>query len=213
MLQKGDDIVVSICHERRRAWVSTRTDARRADIQGSVELRVVVENGEVKTLERVSGDRILFEASRQNVAGWIFEQTYTGPFIGSSGWSDYAAERLWSEPVERDIVALRNVPFLAYGFSFDDWVRVEEVDGDLVVREVVRSRGHSTYRIFLDNVRPDSAVFAGQRSALEEIGCILSELLPVFLRLIFHPIRISIGPTRCSKPGRRQVYGISRKVQ
>lgn len=94
--------------------------------------------------------------------------------LGSSGWSDYAAERLWSEPVERDIVALRNVPFLAYGFSFDDWVRVEEIDGDLVVREVVRSRGHSTYRIFLDDdVKPDSAAFAGQRSILEEIGCIL----------------------------------------
>lgn len=56
-------------------------NARRAGIQGIVELRVVVENGEVKMLERVSGDRILFEASRQNVAGWTFESTYTGTFV------------------------------------------------------------------------------------------------------------------------------------
>lgn len=71
--------------------------------------------------------------------------------------STYEVETLWAEPVGGDLYRLRNVPFLAYGYSEQDLVRADEVDGRLVVRGVAKRGGHSTYRIFLPALTDDEA--------------------------------------------------------
>jgi Domain of unknown function (DUF4265) len=58
------------------------------------------------------------------------------------------AEWAWGEPTGDNIYALRNVPFYAMGLSYDDRVKVDDVDGTLRLLGVVSRGGHSTYRIF-----------------------------------------------------------------
>jgi hypothetical protein len=61
----------------------------------------------------------------------------------------YEVETVWAEPVTGGLYRLRNVPFLAYGYSEQDVVSAAEVDGRLVVTGVAERGGHSTYRVFL----------------------------------------------------------------
>ncbi len=62
--------------------------------------------------------------------------------------SDFEFETLWAEPAGEGLYRLRNVPFLAYGYSELDVVRAKEVDGQLQVTGIAERSGHSTYRIF-----------------------------------------------------------------
>jgi len=63
--------------------------------------------------------------------------------------SEYSYESLWAEPVSDQKYKLKNIPFFAYGFSFNDIVSVKKVDQRLVVNAIISRSGHSTYRIFL----------------------------------------------------------------
>jgi hypothetical protein len=79
-------------------------------------------------------------------------------------------EVLWARPLGGTLFQLKNVPFLAYGFSFDDVVDAPH-DGDRpVVQKAVKRSGHSTYRIF---VAKDEALFRFQEfwQPLERLGC------------------------------------------
>jgi hypothetical protein len=57
-------------------------------------------------------------------------------------------ESLWAEPAGDGLYRLRNVPFLAYGYSEQDVVQATDVDGHLIVNGVAGRSGHSTYRLF-----------------------------------------------------------------
>jgi hypothetical protein len=81
-----------------------------------------------------------------------------------------AAESLWAEPLGNRRYRLRNVPFLAYGYSEDDVVNATEIDGRLVVTDIAERSGHSTYRIFLPKPMDDLA-FAPLWETLGELGC------------------------------------------
>jgi hypothetical protein len=82
----------------------------------------------------------------------------------------YAVETLWAAPVGDGRYQLRNVPFLAYGFSEDDVVTAAEDNGRLVVADVAKRSGHSTYRIFLPEPT-DEIVFAPLWKPLADLGC------------------------------------------
>ena len=41
-------------------------------------------------------------------------------------WYDHATETMWAQPVGNDLFQLRNVPFYAYGLSYDDVVEVSK---------------------------------------------------------------------------------------
>lgn len=80
-------------------------------------------------------------------------------------------ETLWAEPVGDDRYRLQNVPFYAYGISFDDVVKATAIGGQLIVQDVVERGGHSTYRIFLSRaVKPDDERFQRRWRSLEGIG-------------------------------------------
>lgn len=61
----------------------------------------------------------------------------------------YEFETLWAEHTADGNYRLRNVPFLAYGYSEQDTVNVTEIEGRFIVNHVVERSGHSTYRLFL----------------------------------------------------------------
>ncbi len=82
----------------------------------------------------------------------------------------YEAETLWAEPLGGGLYRLRNVPILAYGFSEQDVVRTDEVEGRHVVTGVTRPGGHSTYRVFLPDAM-DDARFAKLFEPLGSLGC------------------------------------------
>jgi hypothetical protein len=82
----------------------------------------------------------------------------------------YGAETLWAEPLDEGLYRLRNVPFLAYGYSEDDFVNVAEIDGRLVVTAVAQRGGHSTYRVFLPQATDEEA-FAPLWDPLGKLGC------------------------------------------
>lgn len=68
--------------------------------------------------------------------------------LPEDAWHGVEAEWAWAEPIADGIYALRNVPFYAMGLSYDDRVKVNEVEGTLTLQGVVSRGGHSTYRIF-----------------------------------------------------------------
>jgi hypothetical protein len=82
----------------------------------------------------------------------------------------YGVETLWAAPLGDGRYRLRNVPFLAYGFSEDDVVNAAESDGRLVVAEVAERSGHSTYRIFFPQPT-DEAAFGPLWKPLADLGC------------------------------------------
>lgn len=73
-----------------------------------------------------------------------------------SDWHDYGLETLWADPIGTDRYRLKNVPFYAYGLSYEDIVRAKPLGGQLIVQEVCERSGNSTYRLFLaDGARTD----------------------------------------------------------
>jgi hypothetical protein len=68
--------------------------------------------------------------------------------LPEDAWHGVEAEWAWGKQIEDSIYALRNVPFYAMGLSYDDRVKVNDVDGTLYLLGVVSRGGHSTYRIF-----------------------------------------------------------------
>lgn len=88
-----------------------------------------------------------------------------------SDWHSYALETMWAEPLGGDRYRLQNVPFYAYGVSFDDVLRAKQIGGQLLVQAVVERSGHSTYRVFLSQgVKHGDASFEQSWQPLHEIG-------------------------------------------
>lgn len=91
--------------------------------------------------------------------------------LPASDWHSHALETMWAEPVSADRYRLQNVPFYAYGLSFDDVVIARQIGGQLYVQDVVERGGHSTYRVFLaQDVNRDESRFQQTWAPLQEIG-------------------------------------------
>jgi hypothetical protein len=90
--------------------------------------------------------------------------------LPEDAWHGVEAEWAWGEPTGDRIYALRNVPFYAMGLSYDDRVKVDDVDGTLQLLGVVSRGGHSTYRIFANRGIKNSRVQALFKK-LNELHC------------------------------------------
>jgi len=82
----------------------------------------------------------------------------------------YEFETLWAEQTPDCDYRLRNVPFLAYGYSEQDTVSVTETEGRFIVNEVVERGGHSTYRVFLPAPVSEDE-FESMWQPLAALGC------------------------------------------
>jgi len=68
-----------------------------------------------------------------------------------SDWHEHATESLWALNLGDDRYQIQNVPFHAYGVSYDDIVLAKANDeGQLIVQAVRERGGHSTYRVILN---------------------------------------------------------------
>jgi hypothetical protein len=90
--------------------------------------------------------------------------------LKKADWHDHATETMWARPIGKDRFQLQNVPFYAYGVSYDDVVEAVNTGDQNLVRSVVKRGGHSTYRIFVTN---DSALKRFQEfwAPIERCGC------------------------------------------
>lgn len=61
--------------------------------------------------------------------------------------SGIASESFWADFVGDELYEIRNIPFYSYGINYQDLVSVEDKDGILVVKEVVKRSGHHTVRV------------------------------------------------------------------
>ena len=61
-------------------------------------------------------------------------------------------ESMWAEPLGNDLYKIENVPFYAYGLNYQDVVRATSDSDDLKpeIRELIKSSGHKTFRLFFD---------------------------------------------------------------
>ena len=84
-----------------------------------------------------------------------------------------AFETLWAERVGLDEYCLENVPFYAFGVSFQDTVLAPKENGLPVFSKVIRRGGHSTYRLVLNDSHRDD--FDRYLDPLQGRGCSYEE--------------------------------------
>jgi len=66
-----------------------------------------------------------------------------------------ATESMWGEPKGTNMYRIKNVPFLAKGFSRDDLVRAASKNGALIYQDTLQHSGHSTYQVYVKVKRTD----------------------------------------------------------
>jgi len=81
-----------------------------------------------------------------------------------------ATESIWVEPEDDGTYRIKNVPFLARGFSSDDTVKASLKDGLLSFEDVAQHNGHSTYQVFVKGHRSDPKI-QELAEALESLKC------------------------------------------
>lgn len=91
--------------------------------------------------------------------------------IPDGTWHGATAEWLWVQKLGPDTARIANIPAYATGLAVDDHVRLSQRDHGLVVVEVVRRSGHSTFHIVFDDAIPPKAVFSRFWDPLERLGC------------------------------------------
>jgi hypothetical protein len=91
--------------------------------------------------------------------------------LTKSDWHSYVTESLWTASTkEKDVFRIENIPFCAYGISYQDLITVEFSSDMLLFKDVYQRSGHSTYRIFLqENVSWDKFEIAWE--PLATLGC------------------------------------------
>jgi hypothetical protein len=90
--------------------------------------------------------------------------------LAAADWHEHAIERLWARPLGGNRFQIQNVPFYAYGISYDDEVHATTVGDDNILEAVVKRGGHSTYRIFVTNGE-ELRRFQEFWQPLERAGC------------------------------------------
>ncbi|UVK82391.1 DUF4265 domain-containing protein [Pseudomonas sichuanensis] len=69
------------------------------------------------------------------------------------GYPPVSTEAIWGERVGVNQYKVDNVPYYVYGVSKGDVVKVENINGEYVVSEVVIQGGHSTLRVYVEEKR------------------------------------------------------------
>lgn len=95
-------------------------------------------------------------------------------------WHGSATETLWADPIDGRLRRIDNLPFLAFGVSFNDIVNTETSSEDVEdFLSVSRLGGHSTYRIIVrgDQLPEDRLNQIADLGCLYEVGKIGEVLL------------------------------------
>jgi len=82
--------------------------------------------------------------------GGLVKIVFAGLTDEIEAWPPVDSETLWAEPLGNSLCRLDNIPFFARGVAFNDIVKVDNVNGELIFRSVDRHCGHSTYRLLYE---------------------------------------------------------------
>lgn len=85
-------------------------------------------------------------------------------------WGGDVPETVWAARLMSGYLVLKNIPFYAYGISYDDVVRVEQNEHLAEAVEAVGRSGHSTYRFFVKEGNLERAL-ANYWKVIEDAGC------------------------------------------
>lgn len=100
--------------------------------------------------------------------------------LDADQWHGSATETLWADPLDDGLRRLDNLPFLAFGVSFNDIVKtVMSSDGLEDFVSVSRPGGHSTYRVIVrgEKLPEDRLKQIADLGCLYEVGKIGRVLL------------------------------------
>lgn len=106
--------------------------------------------------------------------------------LAPSDWHEHANETMWAQPLGENRFRIQNVPFYAFGLSYDDVVEAPTIDNQNVMRAVVQRGGHSTYRIIVSNSTSPTR-FREFWLPLEHLGCTLERATERFLGIDVPP--------------------------
>lgn len=81
------------------------------------------------------------------------------------------SESMWAEPVKDNEFRLDNIPFFAYGVSYNDTIQVTVREDNLFFESVVRRGGHSTFRVFLKISDLETKFIEKQFQPFVDLGC------------------------------------------
>jgi Domain of unknown function (DUF4265) len=91
--------------------------------------------------------------------------------------ADGGSETLWAIAEGEDRYRLDNIPYVAFGLSWNDIVLAPQVDGLPTFSRIVAQSGHSTYRLALrDDVPADE--FPDLVAGLKDLGCTFERFSP-----------------------------------
>lgn len=91
--------------------------------------------------------------------------------LKKTDWHNSLSESVWAEEKGNGLYRMDNVPFYAYGVSYNDLIEAKvNKNGELIFRQVVEHSGHSTYRFFV-NKGIDRGKFNEYWEKLEKHGC------------------------------------------
>lgn len=113
------------------------------------------------------------------------------------GYPPFNSENLWCMRIDERRFRVDNIPFFVKGVSYGDVVSVaEDENGNLNFVEVIEERGHSTFRVIindeLDDQQPPEIRIRELAAELEELGCATSISPPPELLAIDIPPTVSI---------------------
>src|SRR5579871_3407697 len=101
------------------------------------------------------------------------------------GYPPAEVEALWANPRDGGY-EIDNIPFYAKGIALGDVVAVEKTDDDeLEFKNVLHRGGHSTYRVWLRDRRPDDPQFT--RDQLRNLGLLVESDLTFLLAVDVPP--------------------------
>lgn len=79
-----------------------------------------------------------------------------------------AGETLWAKPIGGDHYQLCNIPSFAFGYGEGDIVRCEEIDGELRVKNLVRSLENGVIRVYFHSI---SSTVQNVIGHMQQLGC------------------------------------------
>lgn len=101
-------------------------------------------------------------------------------------WKGEINETVWAERLTAERCRLKNVPFYAYGVSFDDILKITVNASSIEAVGVLARAGHSTYRFFVQKGQVERALGSYWKT-IEEAGC-------TFERATKHLFAVDVPP-------------------
>ncbi|MBL0319040.1 MAG: DUF4265 domain-containing protein [Alphaproteobacteria bacterium] len=87
--------------------------------------------------------------------------------VDEGGWPPTSVETLWAYEVAPELYKIDNIPFFVPFLAYNDTVKVEVINEELVAQKIIDTENHSTFRIYFEKEES----FAEICESLVRLGC------------------------------------------